>query len=144
MPIGKPPAIRYPVGMRLTHRLRLCVWLAMTLLFAQVATAAYWCPTQAQPAEAMAGIPCAEMMAQGVPLDADQPGLCQQHCQVGSTLQPADPGQGLQAPAIVPVLVFVLSTDTATSLDAVWAQHARSRERAPPLAHSIAHCCYRI
>ena len=68
----------------------------MALLFSQIAVAAYACPAmgERQPGAAdtmaMAGMPCAEMMAAGVPLDPEQPTLCMQHCQFGTTTQVVD------------------------------------------------------
>ncbi len=121
-------------------------WLVLAILFTQVATAAHACPMMQ--GAAMAGMPCAQAaMASGpaASLDADQPGVCQQHCQFGHTHQPAAPDQTPHAPAIVPVLLFELAVADAPRADTTaWAQRARVRDRAPPLAHSIAHCCYRI
>ena len=134
-------------------RRRLSGWLAMAILFMQLATAAYACPANAanrapgeMAAAAMAGMPCAEAMAQGTALDAEQPGLCQQHCQFGHTQQPSDPWPLLQAPAATPLLLFVLAPAALPAVAPGWAQRARARthERAPPLAHSILHCCFRI
>lgn len=124
----------------------------MAVLFSQIAVAAYACPAVGERADlgsadamAMAGMPCAEMMAAGVPLDPEQPTLCMQHCQFGTTTQVVDH----VSPAFVPVTalpaVFEVSLDQA--LDPVlsaWAEDERQRDRPPPLALSIAHCCFRI
>ncbi|CAN5912930.1 hypothetical protein BH11PSE8_BH11PSE8_02820 [soil metagenome] len=124
----------------------------MALLFSQIAVAAYACPAMggrdnrgAADTMAMAGMPCAEMMAAGVPLDPEQPALCLQHCQFGTTTQVVDH----VSPAFVPVTalpaVFEVSLDQA--LDTVlsaWAVDERLRDRPPPLALTIAHCCFRI
>jgi hypothetical protein len=76
-------------------RARLIGLLSVALLFSQIAVAAYACPAMGERAgsadvAAMAGMPCAEMMAAGVPLDPEQPMLCMQHCQFGSTTQVVD------------------------------------------------------
>ena len=118
----------------------------MAILFTQIATAAYACPAMPRAdAGAMSGMPCAEMMATGVALDAGQPGLCQQHCQFGTTHQPVDPAQTLAVAQAVPLELFALSPTVVRHVQAApWAAHQRSRERAPPPTHAILHCCYRI
>lgn len=116
------------------------------LLFMQLATAAYACPgaTGAERA-AMAGMPCAEMMAGSVMVDADQPGLCFQHCQADAGPLPLDPAQSLvlHAPTLPPTFVRAPDAEARAGATA-WAAHARERERAPPQPHSIHHCCYRL
>lgn len=135
---------------RSLHR-RLAGWLAAVMLLMQIAVAAYACPSStrtgaADEADAMAGMPCADMMAAGATLDEQQPGLCQQHCQFGTTQQAWEPAQALQLPAaallpsvVVPAVAAAPRRDAAT-----WASSARQRERTPPPPHSILHCCYRI
>ena len=80
-----------------------------------------------------------------LPLDPEQPALCLQHCQFGTTTQVVDH----VPPAFVPVTtlpaLFEVSLDQG--LDTVlsaWAEDERLRDRPPPLALSIAHCCFRI
>jgi len=133
-------------------RARLIGLVSMALLFSQIAVAAYACPAMgerfnrgAADTMAMAGMPCAEMMAAGVPLDPEQPALCLQHCQFGTTTQVVDH----VLPAFVPVTalpaLFEVSLDQG--LDTVlsaWSEDERLRDRPPPLALSIAHCCFRI
>lgn len=124
-------------------------WLLFSILFTQIATAAYACPLNkvraAAQSEAMEGMPCAEVMAQGSMMDVAQPGLCQQHCQFGNTQQPADPWQSLQAPAAAPVLLFVLSPAVDPGeAGPGWSEQLRRRDRAPPPSHSILHCCFRL
>ena len=122
-------------------RRRLAVWLTVAILFTQIATSAYACPMNQAAASAM---PCAAMMAAGAMLDDEHPGLCQQHCQQGTT-QAADhsPAPPLPPPALV--ALFTLSPSVPHAADGSQrAAHERRRDHAPPLAHSILHCCYRI
>ncbi len=122
----------------------------MALLFSQIAVAAYACPAMGERAgaadvAAMAGMPCAEMMAAGVPLDPDQPMLCMQHCQFGSTTQVVDHVPAMFVPVTAFPALFTISVDERLDLGLrSWAEDERLRDRPPPLAHSIAHCCYRI
>jgi hypothetical protein len=124
--------------------------LSIALLFSQIAVAAYACPAigeraGAADATAMAGMPCAEMMAAGVPLDPQQPTLCMQHCQFGSTTQVVDHVPAVFAPVTAFPALFTVSGDERLELGlSSWVDHERLRNRPPPLAHSIAHCCYRI
>lgn len=123
-------------------------WLVLTILFTQVATAAYVCPMaapagQREGSSAMAGMPCAEMMSGGgiQALDPAQPGLCLHHCMDGSqTFEPAH-APSVPASALLPTLT--LRMPERQGLPA-WSAHRRSRERAPPLPHSLDHCCFRI
>jgi hypothetical protein len=137
-------------------RVRLIGMLSMALLFAQVAVAAYACPALGERADtggadiaAMAGMPCAEMMAAGEPLDPEQPTLCMQHCQFGSTSHVVDHVPSVFAPVTAFPALFTVSFDERLHLALrSWAEDDRLRDRPPPLAHSIAHsiahCCYRI
>lgn len=130
-------------------RVRVIGMLSMVILFAQVAVAAYACPAAASGADAptqdMAGMPCAEMMSAGVALDPEQPMLCMQHCQFGSTHQVADHVSPVfvQATALPPLFTVEFNVRPDAILSS-WAEDERLRSRPPPLAHSIAHCCYRI
>ena len=126
----------------------LSAWLMVAMLFTQIATSAYACPAMnsAQPQHgSMAGMPCAAMVSAGMALDADQPGLCMQHCQFGSTQPPADSPQpfGVAAPALLPL--FTLAPAAVTpGLPAAWTAHRRQLERVPRAPHSLVHCCWRI
>lgn len=120
----------------------------MAILFTQLATAAYACaarPDADSAAAGMAGMPCAEMMSAAAMLDADQPGLCMQHCQFGTTQQAANPlpPLGLAVPALL-ALYPVTPSVVPSGATAAWTEHWRTRDRAPPSPHSILHCCYRI
>ncbi|MBS0343897.1 MAG: hypothetical protein JSS56_25620 [Proteobacteria bacterium] len=86
---------------RRLHHLCTAVFVALSLLFAQLALAGYVCPNQAD-MEAMA-----QMMAAGEPcdgMDPQQPALCHQHA--------ADPGRTFEAAklpaASLPAVIFVL------------------------------------
>ena len=90
---------------RRVHRLTAAYFVVFSLLFSQLALAAYVCPQQAD-MEAMAA-----MMASGSPcegMDRQQPALCHQHA--------ADPGKSFEAvklptvslPAVVQVLELPL------------------------------------
>jgi hypothetical protein len=137
---------------RLSQRIRarLIGILSMVLLFSQIAVASYTCPTMGERAgsadvAAMAGMPCAEMMTAGVPLDPDQPTLCMQHCQFGSTTQVVDHVPAVFASVTAFPALFTVSVDERLGLGLrSWTDHERLRDRPPPLAHSIAHCCFRI
>ncbi|RZU00894.1 hypothetical protein [Rivibacter subsaxonicus] len=137
------------MSFRCANRRGLSSWLIAAILFIQIATSAYACPMNRLPADdgqdAMAGMPCAEAVSGGVALDADQPGLCQQHCQQGTTQQPVDqtPLPLVQPAAMVPL--FSLDPPVPAGADhAQFAAHERRRDHAPPPARSILLCCYRI
>jgi hypothetical protein len=123
-------------------------WLVVAVLFTQLATAAYVCPMaavqNAEPAP-VAVMPCAAMMSatDGVPPDPDQPGLCMHHCQDASqTFEPATP-VSIPAPTLLSTPTVSVQEPARIELP-VWAAHQRRRDGAPPLPHSIDHCCYRI
>ena len=145
-------AIVAPVNFSKRLRARLIGILSMALLFSQIAVAAYACPAMGERADpgaadmaAMAGMPCAEMMAAGEPLDPDQPTLCMQHCQFGSTSNVVDHVPLVFAPVTAFAALFTVSFDERLHLALrSWAEDDHLRDRPPPLAHSIAHCCYRI
>ena len=142
-------AIVQPVYRRKSFRVRLIGLLSMVILFSQVAIAAYACPVMSGTADTelpdMAGMPCAQMMAAGVPLDAEQPTLCMQHCQFGSASQVVDhvPAVFVAVTALPPSLTVSVDEGRDANLRS-WAENDRLRDRPPPLPHSIAHCCYRI
>ena len=115
--------------------------LVLTILFTQVATAAYACPAYSGSNEApVSAMPCANMMGAGMALDPDQPGLCQQHCQFGNTQQAGDPLQAFALPGVNLAILFGMSP--TRDADVASAVQQPLRERAPP--HSILHCCYRF
>lgn len=135
--------------LRRTVRRWLSGTLVLAILFTQLAIAAYACPaTHGSPgdaAQAQPVMPCAQMMTSGMALDPDQPGLCQQHCQFGNTQQTGDAVQSLSLPAATLGLACSVTPAFALALgSAVRAAQQLRRERAPPLPHSIAHCCHRL
>lgn len=133
--------------MRRIYRRWLSSTLVLTILFAQLATAAYACPAMRASDDAAAPaastLPCAQMMGAAMLLDPDQPGLCQQHCQFGNTQQAGDPAQALALSEVNRVVLFVVNPalDTAVASARGAIQQPR-REAAPP--HSVLHCCYRF
>jgi hypothetical protein len=95
--------------MRVPRRLhrRLSGWLSAALLLMQLAVAAYACP--AALAQSLAPVATVEMpdCAGRMPaaMDADQPLLCQAHCQQGSqTAQPTPAADATPAPVLLGVL----------------------------------------
>ena len=127
--------------------------LIASLLFLQLATAAYACAMHSTPpadsnmaaTASMAGMPCAEAMAGAdmATMDADQPGLCHEHCKGGSqTIEPAAT-LALAAPAMV--VLFVITAPAAPAGGASgWQLGQVERDSAPPPPHAILHCCFRI
>ncbi len=147
-----PPALNSVRMLLMPLNHRLCRWLAGALIVAilsmQIATAAYVCPMNSgqtvTQSSATVDMPCAGTMAPGIAIDPAQPGLCLQHCLFGKSQAPADSEKSFpSAPELV--LTFVLDAlDTSMDERVGFAQHLRTRDRAPPLLHSILHCCYRI
>ncbi|MDE2049196.1 MAG: hypothetical protein KGJ44_12350 [Betaproteobacteria bacterium] len=119
----------------------LAVWWMVSLLFTQLATAAYACPMTAAPAaQAMhMPMPCEQMRARGVAMDAAQPGLCAQHCQWGhSHPQPsADMPSALDTlPSALPWAQAVFTPQPEAAV--VWARSARERGSAPAAGSLLA------
>ncbi|MFG6486851.1 hypothetical protein ACG04R_09220 [Roseateles sp. BYS78W] len=109
------------------HRLGTAFMVVLSLLFSQLALAAYVCPAQAD------GQAMAKMMAAGQPcdrMDDRQPALCHLHA--------ADPGQSFEAaklpvaslPALVQVLELPLALQAEAAQTAV--PPAATREAQPP------------
>ena len=119
-------------------------WLISTILFAQVAVAAYVCPQTQPESGAHAAMPCADMAAMAAKPDVDQPVLCHQHCQPDPSQQAAD-HLVTTATAMVALLLFVLSPTAVTPASGfIGLMRWRRRDRAPPPPHSLLHCCHRI
>lgn len=120
------------------HRL-ITVLLALTsLLFSQLAVAAYVCPGIGSNV-AQASMPCADAMATAT--DESQPNLCRAHCQAGQ--QKADTYQppvlaSLPRSGADYLATQILSEPPGASLQT---PHLR-RITAPSLA--IRNCCFRI
>ncbi len=128
-----------------------CRSLIASLLFLQLATAAYACAMRSPPPSSlsssvasMASMPCAQM--QSVPqatMDPNQPGLCHEHCKGGSqTTEPASP-VAWTPPALV-VLFFVAAPIPPAGEAASGQARRIERDSAPPPPHAILHCCFRI
>lgn len=135
--------------LRRTLRRRLAGWLALAILFTQVATAAYACPAAPEAAPAVAaaaGLPCLDHMAAETPMDADLPGLCHAYCHAGDGQQPTDHPPQPQAALATRVLLFAFDAAPAPAAmhAAPWAAHERNRQRAPAEPHSLLHCVYRL
>ena len=140
--------------MRLTRRSRLATALfaLISVLFMQLAVAAYACPSL-QPAEVAEAADTAMQMddmadhdamsgCEGV-VDQEQPALCYAHSQVGhqSLDKPAMPDVPPSvAVVLVPVIADIHAAYRPLSLhaDATWLMPDSS----PPL--SIRNCCFRI
>lgn len=97
--------------MRIHRRLRRCLpgWLGVALLFMQFAVAAYACPARLAQAQALAPAAMAQMPDcagnRAAAMDADQPLLCQAHCQHGAqTAQPTPAADATPAPVLVALL----------------------------------------
>lgn len=93
-------------------------WLTVLLLFTQIATAAYACPATVAAAHAqvaMAEMPGCDGGAMPATMDADQPQLCQAHCQPDA--QNVHPTLALDAPT-TPLLLAVLDWTATARLPA--------------------------
>lgn len=89
-------------------------------------------------ATSAAGMPCADMMG-----DDGLTGLCIEHCKGGSQSMEPAATLAVPLPALLPLFtVDPLQVDSGGPV--VWAAGERRRDRDPPLAHSLAHCCYRL
>lgn len=91
------------------RRLWLPLLVVVTLLFAQLATAAYACPRLAadagEPAVAMADMPdCSE---HGAAADPEQPALCKAHCQAGQQSVERD-SRTPDVPPAMPAALFAV------------------------------------
>jgi hypothetical protein len=132
----------YSCAVTFSRQLRrwLSGWLAFTVLFTQLAVAAYACPGQA-----VVVMPCAMAMGNGdMPAtDEDQPGLCAKHCQPDSPAP--DPVHALSVGGPPSIAVLTLEADSPAQGEvAAWTAKRRARDRAPPPPVSILHCCFRI
>ena len=112
------------------HRLGTAFLVVLSLLFSQLALAAYVCPAQTD-RQAMADMMAAGQACEG--MDAQQPALCHQHA--------ADPGKTFEAaklpavslPAIIQVLELPPVAEVATALAAPPAAESESRPPPDPL-----------
>jgi hypothetical protein len=100
----------------------------VTMLFAQLATAAYACPSRQ---------PCA------MTEDAAHPALCAKHCQPDSPAPEPVHVLPLGGPPPDPVL-SVAPAEASGDVSAAWTARRLARDRAPPPALGVLHCCYRL
>lgn len=126
------------------NRLLTVLFALVSLLYMQVAVAAYACSgagskTAESAAMAAADMPCADFMAMSL-ADA-QPSLCHAHCQASS-----QSSQTPQLPSLVAVdalpAVPVLLVAPLFFLEAPLQPAHLQRTTAPPLA--IRNCCFRL
>ncbi|GAB3478642.1 hypothetical protein [Polaromonas eurypsychrophila] len=116
----------------------------MSLLFMQLAVAAYACPAgslmqQTGMAENSA-MPCAESMTAFV-TDNEQPSLCAAHCKADQQSADTNPSPGLTAPAMLSsdyALLRLNLPSLVAPLEAplLMRNHARSV--------AVRHCCFRL
>lgn len=107
-------------------RCKTVVLVALSLLFSQLALAAYVCPAEANPAG------MAEMMAAGMPCegaDAAQPSLCHQHAVDLARLFELAQAASPSLPAVVQIL---LVPATPAVLDAIAIPRGSAPEAQPP------------
>lgn len=108
-----------------------------SLLFAQLAVAAYACPVQER-APTMAASACADMN-----MDMGSPALCAAHCEPGQ--QSADISVAPAVQAFVPCSLEVVLVPIERATLAPGSSHVApllTHATSPPLA--IRHCCFRI
>lgn len=120
----------------------------MSVLFMQLAVAAYACPTASAGVESiqsqtMQADDHADMGGCEDVVDIEQPSLCQAHAQFGDQSAGNAELPNLSPPLALTVIPVLQVVDTASpsNLDAVATPHL-ARPSAPPL--SIQHCCFRI
>ena len=113
-----------------------------SLLFTQLAVAAYVCPSLSPPAVSTA-IADHSAMTGCTGMDERQPGLCKAHCDVGR--------QSLDTPAAPHVAPFVAAALACVLPGAILAEPVHAAQAgatplrqatSPPIA--IRHCCFRI
>ena len=120
------------------HRLFTVLFVLTSLLFSQLALAAYVCPgNDAQAAQV--SMPCAELMSKA--MDEELPNLCQAHCKAGE-----QKAESYEIPMLASLPDQGADYLASQVLLAPPAAHLQapllSRTTAPPLA--IRNCCFRI
>ncbi len=145
------------IAMLMSRRLRLSIarLLLGALLFAQLAVAAYACPTLTPAPQRPYGAPSAiaEPVTSATALTAGdafdpvapvavQPGLCVAHCQAGQQNADTKP-----APGVPLAMIYAAYPLEAAHLAAVSDFHRPSEtgltvQSDPP--HAILHCCFRL
>ena len=116
----------------------------VSLLFMQLAVAAYVCPDSGSKVARIAAMsasaaPCMESAS--MDMDDAQPNLCHAHCQIGQ--QSADKYQSVSPPAIdtLPANLTLRVALPSFAQAAFQVSHLQ-RTTAPPLA--IRNCCFRL
>ncbi len=132
--------------MKLSRELRrlVCQILAGVLLFAQLAVAAYACPSLEAPV-AMAAKASAQTMPGCDQMDPDAAALCAEHCRFGQ--QSADAASPPAVQAGTPALLYLLPAEPISTLASAGAASAppdATIPAAPPPPHAILHCVLRI
>jgi len=129
-----------PIGLSL--RRALCRALVGVLMFAQVAIAAYACPSPSGAVTAQAVQADAPQMATDCSqLDADAANLCVEHCRFGQ--QGVDHSPNVHwTPAVLAFLYAVALPVEAAPCGPPPARDA-TLAAAPPPPHAILHCCFR-
>ena len=121
---------------------------AVCLLFAQIATAAYACPQLTKLTSSMAGgdmalvvmVDCDSMPVSQ--MDKEQPNLCKAHCEVGQQSPESKGGADMQLPALGVLwsLIWVLQPALETAGHAVSVAHVAARPPGSPplyLVHQV-------
>jgi len=112
------------------RRLTICLTLIASLLFQQVAVAAFACAKEVgtpPPVRAMSH--CAEMAM--APAQAQSPALCEKHCAPDQSV-PADSGVAGVPALALPPLSFALVLDTSVSQSIAATEVPISRSDPPP------------
>jgi hypothetical protein len=123
--------------MRRSHRILTALIALVSLLFMQLAVAAYACPIQTQEK------PVAMAMADCHGMDRMSPSLCQAHAEAGKQSLDKAPTPAVQPFIAAAVLVEVAGLDLLTPPSlGILASSATSSGASPPIA--ILHCCFRI
>lgn len=116
----------------------------MSLLFMQLAVAAYACPAanhgQQTGMAANSGMPCAESMKANV-TDDEQPSLCAAHCKADQQSADTNPSPGLATPAM-PASDYALLRMNLPSLVPPLEAPLLARTHEPSVA--LRHCCFRL
>lgn len=127
---------------RRRHRLITVLFALCSLLFMQLAVAAYACPgSKLSEAAAMAeaGMPCAGEVS--LSMDDEQPGLCHAHCQSAQqTVEKVQAPSPIDAVAVG--FAFTISRALATPPPDPVQAPLLLRATAPPIA--VRNCCFRI
>lgn len=123
---------------RLSHFVAALVTL-FSLLFTQMAVAAYACPGQANATFSVS----VDADPDAVDMDADEPGMCKAHCDNGKQSFDA-PGAAHAAPFVAAALTGVLPDArlVEAALEGLATAAPVTRTTSPPIA--IRNCCFRI